>query len=338
MNIKKVAIIGDGAWGTAIGLLLDKAGYKINIYGHFPEYIAELNRIRENIKYLPGPKIPESIGFTSDMDSCAQGAGLAVLAVPSHFMRSTCRKLKQTLDRTGEKPYLLSVAKGIENETLKRMSEIIEEEIYTGKTAVLSGPTHAEEVALNIPSAAVTASNNKDLMKTVQSIFCVNNFRVYTSSDVAGVELGGALKNVIAIAAGICDGLGFGDNTKAALITRGLAEITRLGVAMGADPFTFSGLSGMGDLIVTGMSKHSRNRGLGEKIGAGKTLNQVLLETEKIAEGVKTSISVKQLSEKLNIETPISRKVYEILYENLNCKTALSDLMLRKPKPERDFI
>ncbi len=338
MKIKKVAVIGDGAWGTAIGILLDKAKHDIYIWGYFPEYIDELNRTRENKKYLAGPKISDSIKFTSDMKECVSGAGLIVLAVPSHFMRSTCRLLKPILDNLGEKPYILSVAKGIENETLMRMSEIIDTEIYTGKTAVLSGPTHAEEVAVNIPSAAVVASNDKVIRENIQSVFCVNNFRVYTSHDVAGVELGGALKNVIAIAAGICDGLGFGDNTKAALITRGLAEITRLGVAMGADPFTFSGLSGMGDLIVTGMSRHSRNRGLGEKIGAGKTLKEALEGTEKIAEGVKTSISVKQLSEKFSIETPISRKVYEILYDNLNCKIALSDLMLRTPKPERDIL
>ncbi len=333
----KISVIGDGAWGTALGLLLDRAGYEVWLWGAFPDYIHIMLDKRENIKYLPGADIPMSVRLTSDLDSCIEGASLVVLAVPSQYMRDVCKRLKPVFVAQNAYPDMISVSKGIENKSLMRMTQVIEQTLYSGKVAVLSGPTHAEEVVLGtIPSAAVIAADNRGLCEKLQHIFCTDKFRVYTSTDVAGVELGGALKNVIAIAAGICDGLGFGDNTKAALITRGVAEMTRLGVAMGADPFTFSGLSGMGDLIVTCTSKHSRNRGLGEKIGAGMTLDEVLSSTEKVAEGVRTCISVKGLSQKYGVETPIAQKVYEILYENRSCMDALEDLMLRSPRPEKD--
>ena len=335
--MKKIGIIGDGAWGTALGLLLDKSGYKVTIWGYFPDYIEQLNKTRENIKFLPGPIIPESITFTADMSVCCDGAGLIVLAVPSHCMRDTCRTLKTILTPDEKEPLFLTVSKGIENNTLLRMSQVIEQELDTKNVAALSGPTHAEEVSRCIPSAVVVGGKNEDLNVTVQDIFSAEFFRVYTSDDIVGVELGGALKNVIAVAAGISDGLGFGDNTKAALITRGVAEITRLGVAMGANPLTFAGLSGMGDLIVTCMSRHSRNRALGEIIGKGKTLEQALEGMEKVAEGVKTALSVKQLSEKFKQETPISAKVYSILYDNQNPYEAFTDLMLRPLKHEMNF-
>ena len=335
--MKKIGIIGDGAWGTALGLLLDKSGHQVSIWGYFPDYIDQLNQTRENVKFLPGLKIPDSMTFTSDMNICSKNADLIVLAVPSHFMRITCSNLKKTLISNKKNPLFLTVSKGIENDTLLRMSQIIEQELETDNVTALSGPTHAEEVSRLIPSAAVVGGKKEHLISAVQEIFSADFFRVYTSDDIVGVELGGALKNVIAVAAGISDGLGFGDNTKAALITRGVAEITRLGVAMGANPLTFAGLSGIGDLIVTCTSRHSRNRGLGEIIGKGKTLNEALEGMEKVAEGVKTALSVKQLSEKYNQETPISAKVYSILYEGQDPYEAFTDLMLRPLKQEMNF-
>lgn len=337
MDIHTVGIIGDGAWGTALGLLLDQAGNTVRIWGYLAEYIDEMNRRRENTKFLPGPHIPKSILLTNDMRECIANAGLVVMAVPSHVMRDTCVSLGKVLDKTAT-PVIISVAKGIENGSLMRMSEVIHEVNPQADVAVLSGPTHAEEVALGIPSVAVTASGSMELSQLVQSMFSTDRFRVYTGDDMVGVELGGSLKNIIAVAAGISDGLGFGDNTKAALITRGLAEITRLGVAMGAQPLTFSGLSGMGDLIVTCTSKHSRNRGLGEKIGSGMTLAQVQERMEKVAEGVKTVRSAVALAEKYDVDIPISRKVYEILYEDRDALEAFSELMDRPLRRELDFV
>ncbi|MCD6460652.1 NAD(P)-dependent glycerol-3-phosphate dehydrogenase [bacterium] len=336
--MKKVGIIGDGAWGTALGLLLDRSGYKLSVWGYFPDYIDQLNQTRENIKFLPGLKIPESITFTSDMRVCADNCDLILLAVPSHVMRNTCRTLKSVLKKNKDYPFFLTVSKGIENNSLLRMSQIIGQELDTANVAALSGPTHAEEVSRCIPSAAVVGGKNEYINNYVQKLFSTDFFRVYTSEDIIGVELGGALKNVIAVAAGISDGLGFGDNTKAALITRGVAEITRLGVAMGANPLTFAGLSGIGDLIVTCTSRHSRNRGLGEIIGKGKTLQEALEGMEKVAEGVKTVLSVKQLSVKYKVETPIAAKVYSVLYDSLNPFDAFTDLMLRPLKQEINFI
>ncbi|RJP56160.1 MAG: NAD(P)-dependent glycerol-3-phosphate dehydrogenase [Candidatus Auribacter fodinae] len=338
MDRKTISVIGDGAWGTALALLLNDAGHKVTIWGAFPDYIDEVRITRKNDKYLPGVIIPDNITLTADESDCFDGCGLIVLATPSKFMRSICRRIKPFIRQARCNAPYMSVAKGIENDTLLRMSEVISQELETDNVAVLSGPTHAEEVARSIPSAVVAASNKPDLSEWIQSLFSTERFRVYSSSDLKGVELGGSLKNVIAIAAGICDGLGFGDNTKAALITRGLAEMTRLGVVMGADPFTFSGLSGMGDLIVTCASRHSRNRGLGEKIGSGMTLDEALQTTEKVAEGVYSAKSVHSLSRKLRIEMPISEKVYEVLYENRPCLDALSDLMMRIPKPEIDYV
>ncbi len=338
MNIHKIGVIGDGAWGTALALLLNEAGNSVRIWGYFDDYIAHMKQVRENTKYLPGPKIPESILLTNDMTECIEDAGLLVMAVPSHVMRQTCLSLKGAIKSVGTEPVAIDVSKGIENKTLLRMTEVIHDVLPQLDVAVLSGPTHAEEVALGVPSVAVTASTKDELPELVQSIFSTDRFRVYTSDDIVGVEVGGALKNIIAIAAGISDGLGFGDNTKAALMTRGLAEMTRLGVAMGAQPMTFAGLSGMGDLIVTCTSRHSRNRGLGEQIGSGMTLQQVSEKMEKVAEGVKTVCSVVDLAEKYNVDIPIARKVYEILYENRNAMEAFVDLMDRPLRRELDFV
>ncbi|MDX9703047.1 MAG: NAD(P)H-dependent glycerol-3-phosphate dehydrogenase [Candidatus Auribacterota bacterium] len=338
MDIHTIGVIGDGAWGTALALLLNDSGYSVRIWGYFSDYIDHMKRTRENTKFLPGPHIPESILLTDDMAECIGSAGLVILAVPSHVMRQTCLSLKDTIRVTGTEPVAITVSKGIENKTLLRMSEVINDVLPQLDVAVLSGPTHAEEVAVGIPSVAVAAGTSLELSEMVQSIFSTDRFRVYTGDDMVGVEIGGALKNIIAVAAGISDGLGFGDNTKAALITRGLAEMTRLGVAMGAKPMTFAGLSGMGDLIVTCTSRHSRNRGLGEKIGSGMTLRQVSQTMEKVAEGVKTVCSAVELAKKYSVDMPIASKVYEILYEDRNAMEAFSELMDRPLRREPDFV
>jgi len=258
-------------------------------------------------------------------------ADLVVLAVPSHFMRQVVRRLKG-FDMAD--PIVLSVAKGIENETLMRMSEVIAEEINPAKVAVLSGPSHAEEVAQGIPTTVVVSSSDDWVAKDVQGIFMSERFRVYTSPDVIGVELGGALKNIIAIAAGISDGLRFGANTKAALLTRGMVEITRLGAKMGADPATFKGLSGIGDLITTCISPYGRNRRVGELIARGKRLDQILGEMEMVAEGIRTTKSAWALAQKHQVEMPITREIYLVLYQGKDPRRAVSDLMMREPKPE----
>jgi glycerol-3-phosphate dehydrogenase (NAD(P)+) len=268
---------------------------------------------------------------TLDTASALRGAELVVLAVPSHGMRPICEQLKPFLPSGVP---LISVAKGIENETGARMSEVIGEVLGTDRIIVLSGPSHAEEVARGIPTAVVVAAKDPALATTAQKIFMNERFRIYTHDDVIGVELGGALKNIIAIAAGACDGIGFGDNTKAALCTRGLAEITRLGVALGARRETFFGLSGVGDLIVTAFSRHSRNRGFGERLGRGEPPQQIAASTQMVAEGVRTAKSAWQVARRLRVEVPITSQVYAILYEGKATKQAVRDLMTREAKPE----
>lgn len=327
----RVAILGDGGWGTALAILLSKKGYEVGLWGVFADYIALLKRERENVKFLPKVRIPDEISISSDLAEVIYDVGLVVLAIPSHFMRQVVRQLKG-FDMAD--PIVLSVAKGIENETLMRMSEVIAEEIKPAKVAVLSGPSHAEEVAQGIPTTVVASSSDGGVSKDVQGIFMSERFRVYTSPDVIGVELGGALKNIIAIAAGISDGLGFGANTKAALLTRGMVEITRLGVKMGADPTTFKGLSGIGDLITTCISPYGRNRRVGALIAKGRRLDQILAEMEMVAEGIRTAKSAWALAQKYHVEMPITREVYLVLYEGKEPRRAVSDLMMREPKPE----
>ena len=324
----KIAVFGDGGWGTTVAILLCKKGYDVTLWGAFPEYIETLRKERVNHKFLPGIKMPEEISLTTSLDDIPEDA-LSILAIPSKYLRETVKKLK---DKIGKN--IISLTKGIENGTLKRPSEIIKEILGGKKIAVISGPSISFEVARDIPATVVAACEDKIFSKDIQNIFTTEAFRVYTSSDVLGVELGGALKNIIAIAAGISDGMGFGVNTKAAILTRGLAEIVRLGVNMGARKETFFGLSGLGDLATTCMSPHSRNRWLGQEIGKGKKLKSLLKETEMIIEGVTTTKSAYELAEKLGVELPITEKIYRVLYEDMKPEYAVRELMTRPLKAE----
>ncbi len=333
-KIQNICVIGDGGWGTTLGILLSKKGYNVTIWGAFPDYIETLKRKRENVKFLPGIKIPDDVHFTASMDEALKGKELVILAIPSQFMRGVLAKIK-THDISGK--IFVSVTKGIENSTLKRISEIITEILGLVPLVVLSGPTIAHEVAGGVPTTIVASSNDPALARDVQDIFMTDRFRVYTNSDTLGVEIGGSLKNIIAIAAGASDALGFGTNAKAALLTRGLAEIVRLGVAMGAKKETFYGLSGLGDLTTTCVSSYSRNRWLGEEIGKGKKLKDVLKETEMIVEGVATSKSAYELSKKYGVEMPITSEIYKVLYENKDPEKAVHDLMTRAPKGEESY-
>ena len=327
----KIAVIGDGGWGTTLAILLHNKGYKIAVWGPFTDYIRLLDKKRQNPKFLPGVKIPREILFSADMHQVVNGACLVLLAVPSHFLREVLTKIRQE-DVSGS--IILSAVKGIENETLLRMSELIKEVLGHRRIAALSGPTISYEVARGIPTTSVVASEEAGLAGEVQDVLMSERFRVYTSTDVVGVELGGALKNVVAIACGISDGLGFGANTKAAILTRGLVEISRLGQALGANQQTFGGLSGLGDLVTTCISSHGRNRWLGEQIGKGRKLKDILNKMEMVAEGVKTSKSAFMLAEKYRVEMSITAQVFAVLYQDKDPRLAVNDLMLRAKKPE----
>lgn len=326
---RKIAVLGDGGWGTTVAILLCNKGYDVLLWGAFPEYIKDLEKKRVNEKFLPGMRIPDKIKITSSPEDL-KSAETTIVAIPSKYLRNTITALKGKLsDR------IVSLTKGIEEKTFKRPSEIIAD--VTGakaKIAVLSGPSISFEVARNFPTTCVAASSDETFVKDVQDILTTPTFRVYTSGDVIGVELGGALKNIIAIAAGISDGMGFGVNTKAALLTRGLVEIIRLGTKLGGKKETFFGLSGLGDLATTCMSTHSRNRWLGEEIGKGKRLEQILKTTEMIMEGVTTTSSAYNLSKKVNVEMPITGNIYQVLYEGKEPKGAVKELMTRALKPE----
>jgi glycerol-3-phosphate dehydrogenase (NAD(P)+) len=329
----KITVIGTGGWGTALAVLLHGNEHKVVLWGRLKEEVEPILAARENKAFLPGVKISGDITVTLDTKSALREAELVVLAVPSHGMRPICRQLRDFLPKHAP---LVSVAKGIENETGARMSEVIAEELKTDRIVALSGPSHAEEVGRGIPTAVVVASSNASIAALAQQAFMNERFRIYTHDDIIGVELGGALKNVIAIAAGLCDGIGFGDNTKAALCTRGLAEMSRLAVAVGARRETLFGLSGVGDLIVTAFSRHSRNRGFGERLGKGEKPEQIVASTPMIAEGVKTAKSAWQLAQKYGVDVPIIREVFSIIYEGKPPKQAVRDLMTREAKPEFD--
>ncbi len=330
-NIKNICVIGDGGWGTTLAVLVAKKHYNVTIWGAFPEYIETLKITRDNIKFLPGVKIPDNVKFTSVMSDALRGSELVVLAVPSQYMRGVLNMLK--MEDLSDKLFV-SVTKGIENSTLKRMSEVIHEVLGKLSLSVLSGPTIALEVANGSPSTAVAASEDISLACEVQRIFMTDRFRIYATDDVVGVEMGGSLKNIIAIAAGAVDALGFGTNAKAALLTRGLVEMVRLGVAMGGKTETFYGLSGLGDLTTTCISQYSRNRWLGEEIGKGKKLKDLLNETDMVVEGVVTAKSAFNLAKKYNVEMPITSEIYKVLYENKDPHSAVHDLMTRAPKIE----
>ena len=326
-----ITVIGTGGWGTALAVLLHGNGQAVTLWGRLPEEVDPILANRENKLFLPGVKVAAEIQVTLDTAAALRSAELVVLAVPSHGMRPICRQVREFVPAPA---LLLHVAKGIENETGARMSEVIAAELPKNRVGVLSGPSHAEEVGRGIPTAVVVASSHSGLATVAQRVFMNERFRVYTHDDVVGVELGGALKNVISIAAGCCDGIGFGDNTKATLCTRGLAEMARLGAALGGRPETFSGLSGVGDLIVTAFSRHSRNRAFGERLGRGETVAQIIDSTKTVAEGVKTAKSVWQLAQRLRVDLPISRQVHRILYEGQPPLQAVRDLMTREAKPE----
>ncbi len=329
----KIAVLGDGGWGTALGLTAHRNGHKVVVWGAFQDNVDLVNTEHTNSRFLPGVALPEDMLFTTDMAEAVADAAVVVLASPSQYLRGTVTKLAPVLDR--EKQIVVDISKGVEVGTLLRMSELCEEVLGKTRYVVLSGPSHAEEVSRQIPTAVVAASAHSADAKKVQKLFMNSYFRVYTSSDVVGVELGGALKNVFAIAAGIIDGAGMGDNSKAALMTRGIAEMARLGAKLGGQKRTFSGLSGVGDLIVTCMSRHSRNRFVGEELGKGRKLDEIIRSMNMVvAEGVKTCEGAYMLAKKSGVETPIINGIYALLYEKQNVRDIVAELMTRKAKCE----
>jgi len=330
----RVGVLGAGGWGTALSLLLHQNKHDVTLWEYNTDLAERLRTTRQNPDYLPGVLIPREMAITSNIREAASDRDILVITLPSHVVRETMKQLAGV--PLGD-ALIVSGTKGIENSTLLRISEILKSTVAglsDDRIVALSGPSHAEEVARGIPTVVVAASRNPKASHRVQEVFMNPAFRVYSSEDIVGVELGGALKNVIAVAAGINDGVGFGDNTKAALITRGIVEMTRLGSAMGANPSTFAGLSGMGDLIVTCWSRHSRNRHVGEQIGKGRKLDNILEEMKMVAEGVRTTRSVYDLSRKHSIEMPISTEVYRMLFEGKEPKKAVYDLMTRNRKAE----
>lgn len=332
---KKVSIIGAGSWGTALAVLLSRKGYRPVLWSVFDEEIELINNKREHVRKLPGVKIPESVSCTGDLAGCLERSSVVLLVVPSQTIRQTCRKLASYIK--GDE-FIVNCAKGIEIESGLRLSQVINQELPGLKISVLSGPSHAEEVARGIPTAIVAASDEKSVADFVQDIFMSPEFRVYTNADMTGVELGGALKNIIALCAGISDGLGYGDNTKAALMTRGIAEISRIGVALGAQQETFSGLAGIGDLIVTCTSMHSRNRRAGMLIGSGKSVNEALTEVQMVVEGVTTTKAAYRIAKDMNIDAPIIDNAYEVLFNGKNPRDAVISLMTRQKKEEMDKL
>ncbi len=330
-----ICILGAGSWGIALANLLTKNNHSITVWSIDPEEVSMLKEYSEHRSKLPGVILPGTVEFTTDMEAALKDKDLVVMAVPSPFVRTTAQSASSYI-KDGE--IIVNVAKGIEDESLKRLSVVIGEEIPQARIAVLSGPSHAEEVGKLMPTTVVVGSEDKELAKTVQDIFMTDFFRVYTSPDVIGIELGGALKNVIALAAGIADGLGCGDNTKAALITRGIYEMSELGTAMGGKPETFSGLSGTGDLIVTCASQHSRNRKAGFLMGQGKTYQEAMNEVKMVVEGVYSAKAALKLSQLYSVEMPIVENVNKILFEGYSAKEALHSLITRDKKKEASSL
>ena len=329
----KISVIGSGGWGIALAILLHKNGHNLTIWSFDKKEAEELKITRENKTKLPNILLPEDIKVTSDLKEAVDDKDILILAVPSKAIRSVSKSLKNIIK---DNQIIVNVAKGLEEDTLKTMTDIIEEELKGKKpqVAVLSGPSHAEEVGKGIPTTCVVSAHNKELTLYLQNIFMNPSFRVYTSPDMLGVEIGGALKNVIALAAGIADGLNYGDNTKAALITRGIKEISLLGVAMGGEQSTFYGLTGLGDLIVTCASMHSRNRRAGILLGQGKTLDEAIKEVNMVVEGVYSAKSALMAAKKYNVEIPIIEQVNAVLFENKNAAEAVNELMIRDKKLE----
>ncbi|HBA83897.1 MAG TPA: glycerol-3-phosphate dehydrogenase [Verrucomicrobia bacterium] len=333
--MKHISIIGDGGWGTALALILRNNKHQVRVWGPFPDYIEETARRGENTRFLPGVKLPAGIEWTSSLERAAEDAEVVVIAVPSKFFKKVLTDFAAVQTTSRRTPLFVSVTKGLDEATGERMTRVAEKVLGIEPVAALSGPSLAAEVARGIPTAVTIACSRHETAVQLQSVFNNGLFRVYTSDDVVGVELGGALKNVMAIAAGICDGIGYGDNSKAALITRGLAEIGRLGAAMGAHPATFSGLSGMGDLVVTCTSRHSRNRGVGERLGKGEGIEQILAGMQQVAEGVWTCTTARDLARKLKVQVPITDEVTAVIHNGKDPRKAVETLMTRDPKPER---
>lgn len=329
--MSKVSVIGAGSWGTALAILLEKNGHEVTLWSHREEEAKELAKSREHKSKLPGVQIPERIEITGNLESALQAKDVLVFAVPSVAVRSTAKKVAPYVKK-GQ--LIVNVAKGIEETTLMTLTDIIEEEIPGAKGCVLSGPSHAEEVSRGLPTTCVVGAKDKETAEFLQNVFMSPVFRVYISPDILGIELGGALKNVIALAAGTADGLGYGDNTKAALITRGITEIARLGIAMGAKADTFYGLSGIGDLIVTCASKHSRNRKAGYLMGQGRSMQQAMDEVNMVVEGVYSAKAGLALSQKYKVEMPIIEQVNKVLFEGKAPAVAVKELMVRDKKIE----
>ncbi len=328
----KVSVVGSGSWGTAIAIMLAENGHQVTLWSYFPEESESLREYRENLQFLPGVKIPETVTFTSKIAECVP-ADLVITASPSHAMRNTAKALAQVVEK-GQ--VILNISKGLEEETLATLSDILKEELPDCEIAVMSGPSHAEEVSRKIPTTNVVAAEKESTANRIQDIMMNKRFRVYTNPDVLGVELGGSLKNVIALCAGVLDGMGLGDNTKAALMTRGIVEMARLGTAMGAKAETFYGLSGIGDLIVTCTSMHSRNRRAGILIGQGKTVEEAQAEVKMVVEGVKTCRAAYALAKKVGVEMPIVNEAYRALFEGMPPRDAVTHLMEREKKHESE--
>ena len=329
----KISVIGSGGWGIALTILLHKNGHDLTIWSFDKKEAEELKKTRQNKTKLPNILLPEDVKVTDDLKEAVDDKDILILAVPSKAIRSVSKSLKNIIK---DNQIVVNVAKGLEEDTLETMTDIIEEELKGKKpqVAVLSGPSHAEEVGKGIPTTCVVSAHNKELTLYLQNIFMNPSFRVYTSPDMIGVEIGGALQNVIALAAGIADGLNYGDNTKAALITRGIKEIASLGVAMGGEQSTFYGLTGLGDLIVTCASMHSRNRRAGILLGQGKTLDEAIKEVNMVVEGVYSAKSALMAAKKYNVEIPIIEQVNAVLFENKNAAEAVNELMIRDKKLE----
>lgn len=329
--MKKVTVIGSGSWGTALAVMLAKNGHEVVIWSRRQDAVDELLNDRKNERYLPGVVIPENLQATTDRKAAVAEAEIIILAVPSRAVAETVRDFSPYF-KTWQ--ILVNVAKGLEPGTLLRLSDVIHREAPQCEVCVLSGPSHAEEVARGIPTTCLITCENEAAAKVVQEEFSNPRFRLYTNTDMIGVEIGAALKNVMALAAGMSDGLGFGDNTKAAIMTRGMAEMKRLGLAMGGKPETFAGLSGIGDLIVTCTSMHSRNRRAGILLGQGKTLQETLDEVKMVVEGVNTVQAACALAERYNVSMPITQTIYQVLFEGKNVEDAVLELMTRDYKSE----
>lgn len=332
--MQEIAVIGAGSWGTALAIVLADNGYRVRLWARREEQVKEINEHRTNEHYLPKTTIPDSITAYSNLSEAIQGISTILLVVPTKAIREVVREINQSLTK---KTLFIHASKGIELETYKRISEMIEEEVDPDKkeaVVVLSGPSHAEEVVKRQPTSVAVSSLDSQAAEFVQDLFINQYFRVYTNSDLIGVEMGGALKNIIALGAGLTNGLGYGDNAKAALMTRGLAEMTRLGTKLGADPLTFAGLSGLGDLIVTCTSIHSRNYRAGNMIGQGHSVDEVLTNMGMVVEGIRTTEAVYNLAKKVNVEMPITNQLYAVLFENKDPKQAVHELMGREGKQE----